>query len=436
MNPDASVGFVGTMAESSTSGSPRVTGYSIRLDDERPGMQLRSAKRQRLQTGVAIPSTPQNSVSLASTPDLEMSHHIHVRTLEQSQRDLETLEGLEFIPETQFGEEEDIEEEDRQEAHKKHKWSPDDLKHEFDVQMKDPPLYYLETCSDKPSIGPPVHEWLRTLCADGSGMGPAPFHMLQLTSDAQKYIGQCTNDDETDQWSREIDRIWYPQSRASKPQERRYADSKRHIAGRKGYTLQRYQTRRDRITIWIDNRLQAAKLAIEDGEGLFPSTSPQVNIGYSIKAIRRLRQHKSHSNSNYLMNLVESLVYHRYGPKIEIRQLILASCWDPAHPWFGEIAVTDLVQGYTGSGHGFSFCAAGLSNCSMHQSISNQDMTRVIQRLQPDGNSIVDVINDGKTEQHCVLSAAVAEQDVGSRDIWGICSQVDLCTYIIDSLKI
>ena len=98
-----------------------------------------------------------------------------------------------------------------------------------------------------------------------------------------------------------------------------------------------------------------------------PLSVPVVELGFSNNPVRRLRQHRHHESSNYLMNLAEAVFEYRYPGFFTLQQHIIYNCWRPIQLWMGEIVFTKLAQGNVAGGGGFSHEPAGRSNTSSFQ---------------------------------------------------------------------
>ena len=107
-----------------------------------------------------------------------------------------------------------------------------------------------------------------------------------------------------------------------------------------------------------------------------PLQFPLVEVGYAKESIKRLSAHKSHRNSNYIMNLMDAL-FTLWGPKIgsgqserpkyKIEQEVIALIWKVDQAEVSEIGLTKLAEGYIHNAGGFSHFPAGLSNDSAHR---------------------------------------------------------------------
>ncbi|KAK4506519.1 hypothetical protein PRZ48_000251 [Zasmidium cellare] len=86
-----------------------------------------------------------------------------------------------------------------------------------------------------------------------------------------------------------------------------------------------------------------------------------VEIGFSIRIIIRLGEHRGHDGSNYIMNLFQACL-ELVAPGIYVnKQYVLALCGNTLHAALGEIMASRLAQAYLTSGYGFGHYPAGRS---------------------------------------------------------------------------
>ena len=60
---------------------------------------------------------------------------------------------------------------------------------------------------------------------------------------------------------------------------------------------------------------------------------------------KRLRQHRHHESSNYLINSAKAVFALEYPDSFRLQQNIVFFFYQPIHTWSGEIVVTQLAQG-------------------------------------------------------------------------------------------
>ncbi|KAI6839549.1 hypothetical protein KC342_g3418 [Hortaea werneckii] len=103
-----------------------------------------------------------------------------------------------------------------------------------------------------------------------------------------------------------------------------------------------------------------------------PLRAPLCEFGFSINLIKRLKEHKNHVNSNYIMNLFEAVAMSLHGSKYAIEQHVIYII-----PWghlceLAEIFATRIGFGMTGLGSGFSHQLPGRNNSSAYK-VSDED---------------------------------------------------------------
>ncbi|KAI7341320.1 hypothetical protein KC315_g184 [Hortaea werneckii] len=103
-----------------------------------------------------------------------------------------------------------------------------------------------------------------------------------------------------------------------------------------------------------------------------PLREPLCEFGFSVNLIKRLKDHKNHVNSNYIMNLFEAVAMSLHGSKYAIEQHVIYII-----PWghlceLAEIFATRIGFGMTGLGGGFSHQLPGRNNSSAYK-VSEED---------------------------------------------------------------
>ncbi|KAF2444390.1 hypothetical protein P171DRAFT_521728 [Karstenula rhodostoma CBS 690.94] len=94
------------------------------------------------------------------------------------------------------------------------------------------------------------------------------------------------------------------------------------------------------------------------------SSHPLREVGYSKRCHYRLQQHRCHTSSNWLMNLIEAICEEAFNSRFHLAQFVVARLFAPAQASVAEILVTRLAEGYITSGVGMSFWNAGQNNAS------------------------------------------------------------------------
>jgi hypothetical protein len=110
---------------------------------------------------------------------------------------------------------------------------------------------------------------------------------------------------------------------------------------------------------------------LSPNEQVLPLELPLVEIGYAHNCPNRLKNHKNHTSSNYLMNLMEAVATYlksrgRFaGRSYRMAQHIIYNLWQPEQGILAEMLFTRIGHGYIYNGGGFSHHPAGLSNESV-----------------------------------------------------------------------
>ncbi|KAI9653957.1 MAG: hypothetical protein M1831_005642 [Alyxoria varia] len=84
-----------------------------------------------------------------------------------------------------------------------------------------------------------------------------------------------------------------------------------------------------------------------------PISAALAYVGFTSNAEARFKEHKSHQNSNWLMNLVEATLCALYRGAFRIDVMPVFLLWDAGQAKLAEIVITRLSQVYTDHGGGF-----------------------------------------------------------------------------------
>ncbi|KAI7229016.1 hypothetical protein KC330_g7638 [Hortaea werneckii] len=195
---------------------------------------------------------------------------------------------------------------------------------------------------------------------DAQGQSPTPTELRSMIEKARDYVDE---DGDSDAANR-VDKQKTPIVRRATS------------AG----GLRKYLSRDDERTITervahIENfcdQLEARLDLVPASEVDQPLRAPLCEFGFSINLIRRLKDHKMHIKSNYIMNLFEAVATTLHGPKYAIEQHIVYII-----PWghlceLAEIFATRIGFGMTGLGGGFSHQLPGRNNSSAYK-VSDED---------------------------------------------------------------
>jgi hypothetical protein len=122
-------------------------------------------------------------------------------------------------------------------------------------------------------------------------------------------------------------------------------------------TTERYSPAHHKEALNFVRMLQhrIASVALTDRDK--PLQFPLVEIAYAKRCIDRLKDHKRHSSSNYVMNLTEAIcaaLAHEFGTLFAIEQAVIYLIWLPEQTEISEIGFTKLAESYTHNAGGFS----------------------------------------------------------------------------------
>ena len=212
------------------------------------------------------------------------------------------------------------------------------------------------------------------LC-DMTGTAPSPYHWSRVCDMMTLYLGDSERSQEL---AIKIDQhVWWKTEKWCK--RLAYHGLRRYTEWR-SYTMKRslapHQGRRDRVRDFISRMRERIQKCKENGTFTVPFETAVVEVGYTIDTRRRLSEHRRHKNSNYIMNLAETIFEYLWPQRFHLKQYILYKCWDYVQPWLSEIAFTQICQGYTAGARGFSHYPAGFSNGSAFWKNNLKDWTK------------------------------------------------------------
>ena len=212
---------------------------------------------------------------------------------------------------------------------------------------------------------------------DRMGLSPTPAQWQNVCDHMIAYVA---GGKESDGLAESVDQLVYPSNKwpphLARIGLRRYTEWRSYIdqdGDRHPST-----SRRQMVRYFARQMQDRIKADLQTGKGHIPLTAPVIEIGFSIDHVGRRREHRQHRNSNYLMNLAEALFKYLYPRYFRLQQLVIYSCYQPTQCWFSEVILTQLGQGYTEGGGGFSHYTAGLSNGAPYRKTSRQDWARFL----------------------------------------------------------
>jgi hypothetical protein len=130
------------------------------------------------------------------------------------------------------------------------------------------------------------------------------------------------------------------------------------------YTESGLSTTRQAKTVAFLTALKARCLAVPENERDKPLPGGLSEIGYTYTTEIRLRNHREHRSSNYIMNLFDSALALKWPQRFSVHQFIMFLCADATQGSIAEILFTRLALAYTGNGGGFTHYPPGRSNQS------------------------------------------------------------------------
>ncbi|KAF2489597.1 hypothetical protein BU16DRAFT_442725, partial [Lophium mytilinum] len=193
------------------------------------------------------------------------------------------------------------------------------------------------------------------LLSDKKGKSPSPNELLRVTRKIRQYLRDPV-------YALEVD------ERLSCAHSWSIADE------REG--LRRYLCDEGNPTVPVADRsgllrmfcdaLETRMLAFPSEDGDEPLAIPLVEFGYAADSEDRLKSHAKHRNSNFIMNLTESICMGLWGEdKYRMRQQIIYYIWNANHGFVAESLFTMIGRGYIYDGFGFSHHPAGQNNPSL-----------------------------------------------------------------------
>ena len=223
----------------------------------------------------------------------------------------------------------------------------------------DPVWTSLEVINDPKVVQPSIY--MNIIC-DSMGISPTPEQWDEICDYMYMYVDRG---DKHNKFAADVDQLIYPTDKwpLQKTERglRRYTDWKPSSKnGNSSPCLERRQMVRHFVSE-MKSRIQVERAK---GRCHIPFSAPVIEIGFSINSHHRLWEHRHHQNSNYLMNLAEAVLQYVFPGMFRLQQRIIFGCFRPLQDWHAEVVLTQLAQGYTKGGRGFSHYAAGFSNNS------------------------------------------------------------------------
>lgn len=216
--------------------------------------------------------------------------------------------------------------------------------------------------------------YMNGIC-DARGNSPTPAQWLEICDHMLAYVGTSS---ESNELAADIDQLIHPAGQwprylAAKGL-RRYTEWREHVLKHSGVTS---PLRRRMVKYFVSQLQQRLSREIDLNGEHTPLTAPVVEVGFSLYPETRLKEHRHHSNSNYLMNLAQACFEYEYPGMFQLQQLVVFTCWRPEQCWLSEMFITRLAQGYVETGGGFSHYRAGFSNGTAYRKVPDEVWDRL-----------------------------------------------------------
>ena len=226
--------------------------------------------------------------------------------------------------------------------------------------------------------------YMNCIC-DFVGLSPTPYQWQRVCEQMLKYV-QYGN--EHNVLAQQIDHQIHP--KPEWPKELAHKGLRRYTEWR-SYMEKGTYTPDVVHRWWVRYFVDQLQKRMEGHSIHAPLNVPVVEIGFSNDPRKRLRQHRHHESSNYLMNLAEAVFTREYPGCFQLQQRIVFACYRPIQTWLSEIIVTQLAQGYVEGGAGFSHEPAGSSNTSSNSKVPGEIWAQFEAQIYEDGRFEMEV---------------------------------------------
>lgn len=197
----------------------------------------------------------------------------------------------------------------------------------------------------------------RQALVDDRGKSPTPNQLLSVLDDIEHHY---LSPDPDPIIVASIDSFKNPKSSRNAARQ----GYRKYLARKPGSPCSR--SRIHRLDMFC-SKLRKRLLSIPHSDRDQPLKEPLSEMGYSMEVLKRLKRHRDHQNSNFIMNLFEAACERLYPGVFSIKQNIIFLIFDKMHASLSEIALTALGQGYIFNAGGFSFHPAGQNNATANR---------------------------------------------------------------------
>ena len=163
--------------------------------------------------------------------------------------------------------------------------------------------------------------YMNSIC-DLQGHSPTPAQRDLVCNTMLEYVDSGANRHDT--LAASIDQLIHPSTMwpitLADKGLRRYTEWRSHLTHRN----QSPSSRRRMVRFFVSQLQQRLS---EEPSLHTPLSAPVVEVGFSIRPDKRLREHRHHDNSNYLMNLSEACFEHVYPGMFKLQQDVVFTCW-------------------------------------------------------------------------------------------------------------
>jgi hypothetical protein len=206
---------------------------------------------------------------------------------------------------------------------------------------------------DRANVQPSIYIHL---LADSNGVAPSANQYMLIRDIVLRYISDQKPDPEL---AHLIDNISPPRVTISSTTQ----------GYRKYLWTQRLSPRRVATMFRFCAGVEARYAETPEQQRDTPFLHPPGECGYALNSHTRLRQHRHHQSSNYVMNIVEDICTHLHTSgilptKFFMHQFIIYLIFKPEQVRIAEIFCSGLLQVWVENGGGFNQWPAGLSCAS------------------------------------------------------------------------